>query len=58
MTEERFGPFELIEALGSGGFGTVYRARDRELDRTVAIKLLRKAYAQDERAKRRFERRR
>jgi WD40 repeat protein/tRNA A-37 threonylcarbamoyl transferase component Bud32 len=33
------GKFELIEAVGSGAFGTVYRARDPQLDRTVAIKV-------------------
>jgi serine/threonine-protein kinase len=33
------GKFELIEAIGSGAFGTVYKARDPRLDRTVAIKV-------------------
>lgn len=37
----RLGKFELLEELGSGSFGIVFRARDRELDRLVAIKLLR-----------------
>ena len=35
----RLGKFQLLEAVGEGGFGTVYRARDTELNRTVAIKL-------------------
>jgi tRNA A-37 threonylcarbamoyl transferase component Bud32 len=37
----RLGKFELLEELGVGSFGTVYRARDTELGRTVAIKILR-----------------
>jgi tRNA A-37 threonylcarbamoyl transferase component Bud32 len=37
----RLGKFELLERLGVGAFGTVFRARDTELDRTVAIKVLR-----------------
>jgi serine/threonine protein kinase len=35
------GKFELLEKLGIGSFGHVFRARDTELDRTVAIKMLR-----------------
>ncbi len=34
------GRFELIRPVGSGGFGTVYEARDPKLDRTVAVKVL------------------
>jgi eukaryotic-like serine/threonine-protein kinase len=37
----RLGKFELLEELGIGSFGCVLRARDTELDRTVAIKVLR-----------------
>ena len=37
----RLGKFELLEELGIGSFGYVFRARDTELDRTVAIKVLR-----------------
>jgi eukaryotic-like serine/threonine-protein kinase len=37
----RLGKFELLEELGAGSFGHVFRARDTELDRTVAIKILR-----------------
>lgn len=36
-----FGPYEIEALLGSGSFGTVFKARDRTLDRTVALKVLR-----------------
>jgi serine/threonine protein kinase len=39
----RLGKFELLEELGVGSFGHVFRARDTELDRMVAIKILRAA---------------
>src|SRR4029078_3114565 len=35
----KLGRFELIERLGVGGYGSVWKARDKELDRTVAIKI-------------------
>ncbi len=38
---ECLGKFKLLEELGSGSFGYVFRARDAELDRTVAVKILR-----------------
>ena len=36
---KRLGKFEFLEQIGIGSFGTVYKARDTELDRTVAIKI-------------------
>src|SRR5262249_26970483 len=35
----RLGKYELLEMVGSGSFGVVYRARDTELQRTVAVKV-------------------
>src|SRR5688572_26184549 len=43
----RLGPYEVISALGTGGMGEVYRARDTKLNRDVAIKVLLPAVAND-----------
>ena len=43
----RIGAYEILSALGAGGMGQVYRARDTKLDREVAIKVLPDAMAHD-----------
>jgi serine/threonine protein kinase/Tol biopolymer transport system component len=53
---DRVGNFEVIGPLGAGGMGEVYRARDVQLRREVAIKLLPRALADDPRRLTRFER--
>jgi serine/threonine protein kinase/WD40 repeat protein len=44
------GQFELIECVGTGGFGSVWKARDSELDRTVAVKVPRRGQLMPEEA--------
>ena len=52
----RIGPYEIVGAIGAGGMGEVYRARDTRLDRNVAIKVLPSALAADPQLRDRFER--
>ena len=54
-TGSRLGPYEIVAALGAGGMGEVYRARDTRLERTVAIKVLPDHLSSPE-ARQRFER--
>lgn len=51
----RLGPYEVLLALGAGGMGEVYRARDSRLERDVAIKVLPASFASDADRLRRFE---
>jgi serine/threonine protein kinase len=52
----RLGPYEIQAAIGAGGMGEVYRARDTRLQRDVAIKVLPEAFASDIQRMARFER--
>src|SRR6185436_19730113 len=52
----RLGPYEVLTAIGAGGMGEVYRARDTRLGRDVAIKVLPGHLAGDPDALARFER--
>ncbi len=52
----RLGPHEILSAIGAGGMGEVYRARDTRLDRIVAIKVLPTHLADRSELRERFER--
>jgi eukaryotic-like serine/threonine-protein kinase len=52
----RLGPYEIVEQIGAGGMGEVFRARDTRLQRTVAIKLLPAALAGNRQFRERFDR--
>jgi len=52
----RFGHYDLIQQIGSGGMGEVYLAKDQKLDRRVAIKILNEKFGRDESNLKRFVR--
>ncbi len=56
MVGQTLGHYDILEKIGAGGMGEVYRARDTRLDRTVAIKILPKHFAASDELKQRFER--
>src|SRR5262245_41315374 len=56
MPPKVIGPYRVLETLGSGGVGTVYRALDRRTNEAVALKLLAAGPALDPRAARRLAR--
>jgi serine/threonine-protein kinase len=51
----RFGSYEIVEPIGSGGMGEVYRARDTALGRDVALKVLPASFSNDAMRVARFE---
>ena len=52
----RLGPYEIVAAIGAGGMGEVYRAKDTRLNRAVAIKILPHHLSGNPQLKQRFER--
>ena len=52
----KLGPYEIQSALGAGGMGEVYRAKDVRLDRTVAVKVLASHLSSSPELKQRMER--
>src|SRR5204863_3469705 len=54
MTGRTLSHFEVLEKLGEGGMGVVYKARDTQLNRFVALKVLPPGKAGDEERRRRF----
>jgi eukaryotic-like serine/threonine-protein kinase len=55
-TGAKLGPYEILNLLGFGGMGEVYRARDTRLDRTVAVKVISARLSSDPVRRYRFER--
>ena len=54
--DTKLGHYEVVEAIGAGGMGEVYRARDTKLGRDVAIKVLPEEFSHDKERLQRFER--
>src|SRR5215472_14989617 len=55
-TGDKLGPYEILAAIGAGGMGEVYRAKDAKLKREVALKVLPEVFAGDPDRMARFQR--
>lgn len=55
-TGTKLGPYEILDAIGAGGMGEVYRAQDTRLDRIVAIKVLASHLTASPEVRQRFDR--
>jgi Tol biopolymer transport system component/predicted Ser/Thr protein kinase len=55
-TGQHLGPYEILSAIGAGGMGEVYRARDTRLDRIIAVKVLPSHLADKPELRERFDR--
>jgi eukaryotic-like serine/threonine-protein kinase len=56
LAGRRLGPYEILSAIGAGGMGEVYKARNTRLDRIVVIKVLPGHLADRAELRERFER--
>ena len=54
VSGRRYGPYQVLRPIGSGGMGDVYQARDTRLERSVALKLLPPEWSRHPEAKTRF----
>src|ERR1700731_3198367 len=56
LSGKRLGPYEILSAIGAGGMGEVYRARDTRLERFIALKILPDHLSDRAELRERFER--